>query len=55
MASIVQKITTYRLKMHYVYGKGLCTQKGRNDGDRQSGTGTVRKVYFVHAVKIVII
>ena len=39
----------------YVYGKGLCRQKGRNDEDRQSGTGTVRKVYFVHAVKIVII
>ena len=49
-ASIVQKINTYHLKMHYVYGKGLCTQQKRSDADRQSGTGTVRKVYFMHAM-----
>ncbi len=52
--SIVQKINMYRLKMHYVYGKGLCTQQRGSDADRQSGTGTVRKVYFMHTVKIVI-
>lgn len=49
-ASIVQKINTYRLKMPYVYGKGLCTQQRRSDADRQSRTGTVQKVHFMHAV-----
>ena len=54
MASMVQKINTSRLKMHYVYRKGLRTPKRRSDADLQSGTGTVRKVYFMHTVKIVI-
>jgi len=50
MASMVQKINTSRLKMHYVYRQGLRTQKRRSDADLQSGTGTVRKVHFMHAV-----
>jgi hypothetical protein len=50
MASIVQKINTYRLKMHYVYRKGFRTQNRRRDAGLQSGTVAVQKVYFMHAV-----
>ncbi len=50
MASMVQKIITYCLKMHYVYGKGFCTQQRRSDAALQPGTVTVRKVDFMHAV-----
>ena len=52
---MVQKINTYRLKMHYVYGTGLRTQQRRSDAALQPGTVTVRKVDFLHTVKIIII
>ena len=52
MASIVQKINTSRLKMHYVYRKGFRTHKRWRDAGLQAGTVAVRKVYFLHAVTI---
>jgi hypothetical protein len=54
MASIVQKIITYRLKMHYVYGKGFRAQRRRSNAALEPGTVTVRKVDFMHPVNIVI-
>ena len=54
MVSMVQKIITYRRKMHYVYGKGLRTQQRRSDAVLQPGTVPVRKVNFLHPVHRVI-
>jgi|GEM_PF-4285030 len=52
---MVQKIITYRLKMHYVYGKGSRTQQRGSKVDVQPGTVTVRKVDFLHPVPSVIL